>query len=127
MAAATKVKKLRLGKALITGTATGSATTVATNATGEDMTITDIIAYNQHTSAVDLYLCIVDDNALAVGTDTANDIIYYKSVAAKGSVFLGPEDIKITMNDTNDTLKAWASVASKINVWAYGIHEPDQT
>jgi len=124
--AVTTVVKARLGKALITGTATGSATTVATNITGEDMTATCIIAYNQHTSAVDLYLCAVDDVAAAVGTDTANDIFYYKSLGAKGSIFLGPEDIKIQMNDTNDTIKAWASVASKINVWVFGIHEPDQ-
>jgi len=124
--AVTRVVKERLGKALITGTATGSATTVATNITGEDMTITSIMAYNQHTSAVDLYLCQVDDATAEVGTDTANDIFYYRSLAAKESLFLGPEDIKIQMNDTNDTLQAWASVASKVNVWAYGIHEPNQ-
>ena len=126
MAAVATVEKKCLGKALITGTATGSATTVYANISGEDCTITCITAYNQHTVAVDLYLCRVFDNAGAVGTDTANDIIFYSSVAAKGSVFLGPEDIKIQMNDTNDTLQAWASVGSKINIWADGIHEPDQ-
>ena len=124
--AVTKVVKALLGKALITGTATGSATTVATNVTGEDMTITSIMAYNQHTVAVDLYLCVVADDTSTVGTDTANDIFYYRSLAAKESLLLGPEDVKIEMTDTNDTIQAWASVGSKVNVWAYGIHEPNQ-
>lgn len=127
MAAVTAVTK-KCAKALITGTATGSATTIVTNISGEDATIASISAYNQHTSAVDLYLCRVFDAAGAVGTDTANDIIFHKSLPSKGSLLLNsPGDIKIQMNDTNDTLQAWASVASKINVWVDYIVEQDQS
>lgn len=126
MAAVTTVTKALLGKALITGTASGTATTVCANIAGEDATVTVLTAYNQHTSAVDLYLLRVPDNAGAVGTGTDGDIFKYWSVPPKGTKILGPEDIKIPLNDTNDTIQAWVSVASKITVWADGIHEPTQ-
>ena len=111
---------------IITGTTIGAATVFATNIAGEDLTCNNIHGYNQHTSAVDIYIARVPDNAAAVATPDINDIIYHKEMAAKGSFFLGPEDIRIQCNDTNDTLAAYASVASKVVINASGHVQPDQ-
>ena len=125
--AVTKLTQKALAEGVsVTAITVGAADTIYANVSGEDTTIVNIIAYNKHTSAVDLYLLRTPDNSEAVGTPDADDIFYYKSIPAKGSVMLGPEDIKIQLNDTNDTLKAYASVTAVVNVWAFGWVQPSQ-
>jgi len=111
---------------IITGTDIASGNIFAQVVAGEDMTINNIHGYNQHSSAVEIYIARVPGGASAVGTPDINDIIFYRSLAAKGSFFLGPEDIRIQLNDVYDTMVAYASTASKIHIWANGYVQPDQ-
>ena len=113
----------QLGKALIDATAVGSATEIAKNITGEDMTITNIIGRNKDTSARTIYLCNVPDG----DTPDADDVFFEKEIPAGGSFFIGPEDIKMVLSDTDDALKAYASETNIFNVWAFGSVQPDQS
>ena len=117
----------RLGKACINATTVGTADKIVTNATTKDTIITAIQLYNVHTVAVTVTLCVVDDNALAVGTAAATDVIWSYSMAAGRNILLGTEDLKLVLTDTNDTLQAYASVADKVNIWVWGFTMADQS
>jgi hypothetical protein len=120
------LKGQRIGKIRLAQTAIGNAEAIVTNATGKDTCIDYLILYNIHTSAVTVTLGIVDDNAGSVGTMATTDVIYVVSLAQNETVFLGKQDLGIWLNDTNDTLKGYASVADKVNVFAFGTTMTDQ-
>ena len=106
---------------ILTGVTVGAANTLYANVTGEDCTVKSIMAYNQHTSAIRVYLLRVPDSTGSVGTPDINDIFYSESISAKGSIMLGYPDIDIQLNDTNDTVMAYVdTTASKIHVWVTG-------
>lgn len=116
-----------LAEGVIVNAATiGAADVMCQNVSGEDMTISNIHGYNQDTSAVEIYIARVPDSAATLGTPDINDIFFYRSVAAKGSFFLGPEDIRMQLNDTNDSIVAYAGTADKVHIWIYGVVQPDQ-
>jgi len=126
--AVTKLTNKRFAEGVIvSATTVGTSTAMVTNIAGEDATVLSISGYNQHTSAVDLSLCRVPDNAASVGTPDVNDTLYFVTLEAKDSFFLGPEDIRIELLDTNDTITAFASVANKVHIWADGCVEPTTT
>ena len=106
---------------ILSATTVSTAVTVYTNIAGEDCTVKNVTAYNQHTSALDFYLLRTPDSTGTVGTPDINDIIYHKLIPAKGSVLLGYPDIDIQLNDTNDTVKAYCdTTANKVHVWVTG-------
>ena len=110
------------GTKLINATATGSADTIVTNATNTDTFITNIILHNSHTEAITVTLCHVEDNVNAVGTDSVTSEFFQQSIAASDTVFLSAKggDAIIILEDTNDTLQAYASIADKVNIFVYG-------
>ena len=120
------IKGQRLGKVRLSQTTVANAESIATNPAGFDSCVDYIVLYNSHDAAVTVDLCIVDDNAGSPGTPAATDVFYEVSLAAKESLLLGKEDLGIWLNDTNDAVCAYASVANVIHAWAYGIKITDQ-
>lgn len=117
----------RLGKLTVSATAIGTADVVVANLTGKDTCVTALIAYNSDTSARTLYLCQVDDNAGAVDTAIAADVFLAYAIDPGETIFLGGSgDLRIWLNDVNDTIQAYASVANVINLFLYGIVCDDQ-
>jgi len=117
---------VRLGKGQITATTSGTAEVITTNPTAYDTVVDYIMIFNTHSSAVTIYLYQVDDNALQVGTLAATDQFFQYALAAYETLLLGRQDIMLVMSDTNDTLKAYASVTAKLNYWVYGMKLDDQ-
>lgn len=127
MAAVTKVTLKPLAEGVIVNAATiGAADIMCQNIAGEDMSISNIHGYNKDSSAVEIYIARVPGGASAVGTPDINDIFFYRSLAAKGSFFLGPEDIRMQLNDVYDTIVAYSDTADKIHIWINGVVQPDQ-
>lgn len=110
----------------VTATTVGGAQTLVTNATTLDTFVGNIILRNEHTSAVTVNICIVLDTGGAVATADDDDVALTISVDAADFVTLGPDDLRIMLRDTNDTIQVYASVASKINAFAYGFTFTDQ-
>lgn len=110
------------GTKLINATASGSADTIVTNPTATDTLITSIVLHNTHTSAVTVTLCHVEDSTGSVGTDAVTNEFFQQSIAASDTVFLSAKggDAIIILEDTNDTLQAYASTADKVNIFVYG-------
>ena len=117
---------VRLGKGQITATTSATAEVITTNPTAYDTSVDYIMIYNTNSSAVTVYLYQVDDNALAVGTLAATDQFFQYALAAYETILLCRQDIMIIMTDTNDTLKAYASVTAKLNYWVFGMKLADQ-
>jgi len=80
--------------------------------------------HNTHTSAIVVTICIVNDNALAVGTPDINDEFWQQSIAASDTEIF---DVPIALTDTNDTITIYADTASKVNAVAFGYTLPDQS
>ena len=115
-----------LGKGQITATTAGTAEVIATTPTTYDYSIDYIMVFNTHSSAVTIYLYQVNDNAGSVGTLAATDQFFQYALAAYETLLLGRNDIMLIMTDTNDTLKAYASITAKLNYWVYGMKLADQ-
>ncbi len=115
-----------LAKGHISVTTSGTAETLLTTLTAKDYIIDYIMIFNQHTSAVTIYLYQVNDSALVPGTLAATDEFFEYALAAKETVLLSRQDIMIVMPDTGDTIQAYASVADKLNYWIYGMKLADQ-
>ena len=106
---------------IVSATSVGTAVTIYANVDGEDCSITHIMAYNQHTSALRIYLLRTPDSSESVGTPDINDIFWSELIPAKGTIPIVYPDMVIQLNDTNDTLKAYVdTTANKIHVWATG-------
>jgi len=118
------LKELGRTAAYITGTATGSADTLVTNAASLDTVVSHVVLYNSHTSAIEVTLCTVPDAAASVGTDDAYDIYWSEEVPAGSSYTV---DIPIYLRDTNDTLQVFAGTTGKVNAFAFGYTMADQS
>ena len=106
---------------IVSATTVGTAVTIYANTSGEDCTVKNITAYNQHTGAIKFYLLRTPDSAGSVGTPDINDIIWSALIPAKGTLTLGYPDLDIQLNDTNDTVKAYCdTTANKVHVWLTG-------
>jgi len=106
---------------IVSATSVGTAVTIYANAAGEDCTVTQITAYNQHTDSIQFYLLRTPDSSASAGTPDVNDVIWSELIPAKGTFSLGYPDLNIQLNDTNDTVKAYCdTTANKIHVWATG-------
>ena len=116
-----------LGKGQIVATTVGTANALVTNVLGYDTSVDYIMLFNTHTSAVTVTLLQVNDNAGSAGTPAATDVWYEKALPTRKSILFGRQDIMIMLNDTGDTLNAYADVASKINYFVYGAKMTDQT
>jgi hypothetical protein len=107
---------------LIAGTAQASATTIVTNPAATDTYITGIILYNSHSAAIDVTLCRVPASGGSIGTDAVTDNFYKESIPAGRAIMLGKEDgLPMVLESTNDTLKAFASITNKINIFVNGV------
>jgi len=118
------LKELGRTTAYITGTAAGTANTLVTNAASLDTTISHVVLYNSHSVAIVVTLCTVPDAAAAVGTADANDIYWSQSVPAGDTYTV---DIPVYLTDTNDTLQVYAATADKVNAYAFGFTQADQS
>ncbi len=116
----------RLGKALLTGTTVGTSDIVYANPTAKDSCISSVLVYNDHSAAVLVTLSIVDDNSGATKAATAADVFFCQSIESKDSVLLSGGDLRIWLNDTNDSFQACAAIGGVVNVFAYGIVLDDQ-
>ncbi len=106
---------------IVSATSVGTAVTVYANVAGEDCTVNQLTAYNQHTGALRIYILRTPDNNAAVGTPDINDIIWSALIPAKGSLPIGYPDLNIQLNDTNDTVKAYVdTTANKVHIWLTG-------
>ena len=118
----------RLGKGLITPTTVATSETIVTNATSKDTIITKIHLYNSHSSAVNVFILVVDDSGGSVGTGAATDVVLGTiSVPATGNVILGSQDCGMALTDTNDTLQMYASAADKVYAHVWGFTTADQS
>ncbi len=116
-----------LGKGQIAATTVGTANALVTNLIGFDTSVDYIMLFNTHTSSVTVTLLHVNDNAGVAGTPAATDVWYEKSLPTRKSILFGRQDIMIMLNDTGDTLNAYASSTNKINYFVYGAKMTDQT
>lgn len=113
-----------LGRARCAQTTIGAADTVYTNPTLKDSIVTRINVHNEHTSEVTVYIGYVPDNAGTADTMDTLDIYYQVALdAGEGMDF----NAKIAMTDTNDTIKAYATVADKVVVHVIGFTTADQS
>lgn len=110
--------------AYVTETAVGTANTLVTNATTLDTVVSHVIIHNTHTSAITVTLCKVPASGGAAGTADINDEYWQQSIAASDTRTV---DLPVYMTATNDTLQIYASVADKINAYAFGYTMPDQS
>ena len=113
-----------LARGLVVPTTLNTAQTMYTNPTTVDTVILRIAIYNVHTSAVVIYIGSVPDTALIADDMDAAD--YYHVLTIPGASTF-EVDTKIAMVDTNETIQAWASVASKIYLKFTGFTMTDQS
>jgi hypothetical protein len=73
-----------------------------------------ISLHNTHSSAVEVTLYKVPDNAAAVGTAAAGNQIFKRSLAAYETFPLN--DVTHILGDTNDSLQAVADVDAKVTI-----------
>lgn len=116
------VKKLFEGK--ITATAGGaSAQTLFTNPASTKTIITSIIVANNNAAAQAITLSKVPNSGGSVGTEAqANRFVPGKSIPAN-DVWQPDPPPRVILEDTNDTIQAFAGVANDVNVFLYGIQE----
>ncbi len=108
------------GKGTITGTTIAGADVLVTNATTRDTGTGGVIFYNTHTSAVNVYVAVVNANGGAVGTPAATDVIWSAAIPAVTDIGNNWDifDFSFPMLTTNDTVVAYASTTAVIN-WLY--------
>ena len=115
------------GTKLINATS-GTPDTIVTNAASTDTLITGIILHNTHTVAIIVTLCHVEDSdgevgSVTIGAASCNVTEFWQqSIAASDTVFLSVKngDALPILEDTNDTLQAYAGTADKVNIFVYG-------
>lgn len=113
----------------ITGTAIATADVLITNATGRDTFFGGVLFYNTHSSAVNVYVALVDNSGSAVATPAAADVIWNATLNAVTDVGNNWDifDFSFPMRGTNDTLVAYAGTTAVVNwVASYG-DSADQT
>jgi len=110
--------------AYVTATTVGTAQTLVTNATTLDTVVTHIILHNTNTSAITVTLCKVPASGGSVDTADINDEYWQQSVGASETRTI---DLPLYLTATNDTVKIYASVASKVNAYAMGFTQGDQS
>jgi len=108
----------------MTGTAYTTVQTLVTNDASQSKTVTSIIVFNYHTSAVTFNLYYLPNNAGAVRTPASEDQykIWEVSIAASDTEVF---DIPVQLNATNDTLRCYASTTAVVNAVAFGYEATD--
>ncbi len=115
----------QLGKvAYVTATTVGTAQTLVTNATTLDTICAAITMHNTDTVTNIMTICRVAADGGMVDTADINDEIWQQSIAASDTEIF---DVPIPLNDTNDTIQVYTSVANKVNCWADGYTQTDQS
>ncbi len=109
---------------VIAGTAVGTASTLVTNGSDTTTLITHMTLVNQDTSDKEVRVFAVDasgglaDSADEAGSDS--NWIFVDTVSAGDVTILGSQDLKIVLDDVNDTIKAYAATANVINYYLVG-------
>jgi hypothetical protein len=94
------------------------AGTIYTNPAATKTFIPNILLHNTHTVAVTVTLYCVPNSAGAVGTAGTGNQFFKESIAADESYPIN--DHSFTLDGTNDTLQAVASVDAKVTIFLSG-------
>lgn len=100
-----------------------SAGAVYTNPASTTSYIRLIVIHNTYTSAEAVSLYIVPDNAGAAGTAGNTNKMYYESVPANDTRILEFPAPGLMLVDTNDTIQASTTTASRVTIQIYGATE----
>jgi hypothetical protein len=101
-------------------TIAAAAAALTTNAAGKTTYIRLIILFNGETTAENVILYNVPDNAAAVGTAGETNEFFNQSMAANETRILEFARPGIMMTGTNDTIQGTTDTASKVTYQAYG-------
>lgn len=104
----------------ITTIANSTPAVVYTNPASTTSYVRTIVIHNTNTSAETVTLYNVPDNAGAAGTAAATNQFYKQEIAADSTVILEFAVPGIMLTDTNDTLQASTTTASKVTIQITG-------
>ena len=104
-------------------TIASSAGAVYTNPSSKTSYVRSIILHNTNTSAEAVVLYNVPDNSGSVGTAAATNQFYKTSVAADTTVIIEFPVPGLVLSDTNDTIQATTTTASKVTIQISGATE----
>ncbi len=101
-------------------TIAAAAAALITNAASTTTYVRVIVLHNGNTTAEDVLLYNVPDNAAAVGTAAIANKFYEQSMEANETRILEFAAPGIMLKDTNDTIQGTTDTASKVTFQAYG-------
>jgi len=104
-------------------TIASSAGAVYTNPSSKTSYIRGIIIHNTNTTAETVVLYNVPDNSGSVGTAAATNQFYKTDVAADTTVIIEFPVPGLVLSDTNDTIQATTTTASKVTIQISGATE----
>lgn len=100
-----------------------SAAAIVTNGAGAKTYVKKIILHNTNTTTETVKIYTVPDSGGAVGTAGAGNIWFNQALSPNETVIIaiaGAGDPGILLTDTNDTIQAFSTTASKVTVQVYG-------
>ena len=100
-----------------------SAAAIVTNGAGAKTYVKKIILHNTNTTTETVRIYTVPDSGGAVGTASAANLWFLQTLAPNETAIItlaGAGDPGILLTDTNDTIQAFSTTASKVTVQVYG-------
>lgn len=94
-----------------------TAGAIYTNASGETSFVTAIRLHNTNTTSETVKIYMVPDSGGSVGTAGTDDMLENITLTANETLHIGLEGGGHVFSDTNDTVQAETTTASKVNVW----------